>query len=87
MFRAGAHAHSASYAEGCADVSNTVLNADCVAFADRFAVAEAETTERAFIAVSSFIIQHCIQCHSGNNILDSADCSRVNKGIVAGCTV
>ena len=45
MLRAGSDAHPATYAKRRADMGDAVLNADCVAFADRFAVAVAETAE------------------------------------------
>lgn len=45
MLRAGSDAHPATYAKRRADMGDAVLNADRVAFADRFTVAVAETAE------------------------------------------
>ena len=45
MLRAGADAHSAAYAKRRADMGDTVLNTDCVALADGFAVTVAEAAE------------------------------------------
>lgn len=63
MLRAGSDAHPATYAKRRADMGDTVINADCVAFADRFAVAVAETAERAFSRTT--IEQIC--CRAGFN--------------------
>ena len=39
--------------------------------------------EESIIAISSFIVKHCIQCYRRNNILNLADCSCVNKSNTA----